>query len=136
MKLREIFNELVEFVSGADGRDFRNVAESYLLSNGFRFLGAGTNAVAYSHPGWGGIVVKLSYYGVDLPPNLNEHPEMREYWLKPLFRSCQVMIQPLAEPLEHANATDIANELYSRFLLDIHEGNIGLWRGRVVIFDC
>jgi hypothetical protein len=158
--LRALFNEIVELMADLPGLEDRNdrqrlreVVEEYLSRYGFTFVGSGAYSRAYRHDGWGGVVLKVSFVrhtGVN-KPDLTGRPQLRKFWLKPLFSSDFVMIQPLADTSENELAwreilTALGEELYdyygtndsnssTRAPHDIHQGNTGFWKGRPVAFD-
>ncbi len=151
--LRAIFEELRLLVENAEKS--LDAAEAFLRECGFEYLSSGCYSNAYKHDGWGGIVAKISSTHCNVP-DLEYHPFLRRFWLKPLFCSEKVMIQPLVDTSD----ADYAREMILEKLglsgvsgcecsctcdcpssrssgdpYDLHEGNVGFYRGRAVAFD-
>lgn len=137
MKLREIFEEAKKRL-GSENFE-KGAFHRWLIAQGFRFIGAGTTSEAFEHPSWGGVVLKFSEWGVHLI-DLDANPNLRPFWLKPLFKSERVMIQPKADTTNRAQNVEISISICEQLgerghLWDAHPENVGLFRGRKVCFD-
>lgn len=155
--LRAIFNTVNEMVNNGAGKD---LIEGWLAGMGFHFIGSGMYSRAFRHEGWGGVVLKYSYdCEVNNPAPWNGSP-LRQYWLKPLFASFNVMVQPavdtsrkdeawkeiiegLGYEVEHVgvrtedrhSGNENSPSYDSPSPYDLHTDNVGHWRGRAVAFD-
>ena len=145
MTLRDIFENLV-LVSRDMWQAEKQVScldaiQAILAKAGFTYLSQGCYSEAWKSDQWGGIVVKFSKdeSGVNYP-DLERCPHLRPYWLKPLFKSEFVCIQPLADTSRPSDARD---EIFSELGIDegqdeyydMHYGNVGHYRGRAIAFD-
>jgi len=142
MDLREIFNATVAIMESRRGSatSRRDEAVEALISRGFVKVGCGGTSVALAHDAFGGIVVKVSALGVDYP-NLQKHPPLVKIWLKPLFATHKVCIQPRVDTSRGHEAMNTILSILSKrrdghFIpYDLHHRNVGFWRGRAVAFD-
>ncbi len=148
MKLRDIFDELNSLVSG--GRV--HAIPPFLNSMGARRIGSGSFSYCYSlECGWGAVAIKISY--TEYPVNALDaedrfrFPLLWRRYLKPLFRSQAVVIQPLVQGEESFRGNpwhrfNRANRVLCRWFeklyqtdFDAHGANVGYYRGKLVIFD-
>lgn len=145
MKLRDIFNRLKALAEGIASVKTQVAAvdavKQFLKSLGFTYLNNGCYSIAYASEKWGGVVVKFSPDEIGVQyPDLETWPALRKVWLKPLFRSEFVCIQPLADT---SALWEAQNAVYEALTaqgvnpdnFDLHEGNVGHYRGRAVAFD-
>ena len=149
MKLREIFNRVNDLASQGVYE-----AEDFLESLGAVFLDSGAFSRAYALDcGWGQVVIKFAANdegeGVNQlePEDRKNFPLLWRRYLKPLFRSHNVVIQPKvamysqlpaeAQPKFHRGYQSLTRRLVNYYSenFDAHYGNVGLYRGKVVIFD-
>lgn len=124
---------------------FRSVRD-YLEAIGGKLLGSGCYSYAYRFDfPWGSVAIKVSYNtaGVNYPTRreLAANKALRKYFLRPLFVSKFVMIQPLCDTSNvRAISRTISNEIYEGDpdggrTHDCHAGNVGFYKGQPRIFD-
>lgn len=144
--LREIFNELVSLHN--EGR--HQAMSDFLKSMGAEFVAEGAFSKCFGLKcEWGSVAIKFGVSGY--PVNLLDEgdkqlfPLLWRRYVKPLFASEYVVIQPMAENL---NSTSDRKKFYraARILcnwfdklyendFDAHHGNVGFYRGKMMIFD-
>lgn len=131
----------------------RALATKALIAHGFEFLGQGEYSNAYrGNFGWGDVVIKVArtWEGVNMPDarDLERYPILRKRLVKPLFRSQYVAVQPLVkgegystEPLYLKRFRLAHKALKNKFWklcqsdFDGHAGNVGFYKGKMMIFD-
>lgn len=127
--------------------------KEFMLSIGGKLIGSGCYSYAYefSLP-WGDVVVKISRSNCNFVSRqeLDANPALREHYLRPLFQHRNCLIQPRCEVLRggkndlpYDEMQDVSDTLEcklrdaspSGWHYDCHPGNLGYWRGKLVIFD-
>ena len=127
-----------------DKREACNKCQDYLVLKGFKRVGSGCESVVYSKKGFE-YVIKIVYdpfehSGSKEPLNAFHFANSKSF----KTRTIHIVIQEKVMPLDDWNNKPFPNakiKAFRKFMVkkygvgDLHSGNIGIIKGRLVVFD-